>query len=309
MMPDVELVAVTDRSGFDESCHHGTVVALGVSGTAVMEVGDVDAPIYPRSSIKPVQADALVAAGWQPTFEQLALACASHDGTDRHVDVARSTLRAADLSEAALANTTGLPFNRSVADALVASGGSAESIYQNCSGKHAAMLATCRVNGWPIENYLDVDHPLQLAITARISQLAGEVLHIGVDGCGAPAHVITLRGLAGAFRKLAMERAMVWTAMTSHPDLVGGDRRDATRIMRLVPGLMAKDGAEGVFAAALPDGRAAAVKIADGSDRAAGVVLAAALGIVGVDIDPAELGAPILGHGEPVGRVRPVLGR
>ena len=96
--------------------------------------------------------------------------------------------------------------------------------------------------------------------------------------------------------------------MTHHPELVAGDPRDATRIMRLVPGLMAKNGAEGMFAAALPDGRAAAVKIADGSSRAAGIVLAAGLAAIGVDVDPAALGDPILGHGEPVGRVRPVVG-
>jgi L-asparaginase II len=307
-MPDVELVAVTDRSGFDESFHHGTAVAIGVSGLAVMEVGDVDAPIYARSSNKPLQADAMVALGWQPTFEQLALACASHDGTDHHIDVARSTLRAAGLTVDALLNTPDLPLNRPVADALVASGGSAAPVYMNCSGKHAAMVATCRVNGWLIESYLDVGHPLQQAITARVAELAGDVVHVGVDGCGAPAHVTSLRGLARAFRTLAMERSLVWTAMTSHPGLVGGDRRDVTRIMRFVPKLMAKDGAEGVFAAALPDGRAAAVKIADGNGRAAGVVLAAVLRTVGVDVDPAVLGAPILGHGQPVGRVRPVVG-
>jgi L-asparaginase II len=250
----------------------------------------------------------MVALGWQPTFEQLALACASHDGTDRHIDVARSTLRAAGLTDDALLNTADLPLNRPVADALVAAGGTAAPVYMNCSGKHAAMVATCRANGWPIENYLDVDHPLQLAITARIADLSGAVVHIGVDGCGAPAHVTSVRGLAKAFRALAMERSLVWTAMTSHPELVGGDRRDATRIMRLVPELMAKDGAEGVFAAALPDGRAAAVKIADGNGRAAGVVLAAVLRTVGVVVDPAELGSPILGHGQPVGRVRPVVG-
>ena len=95
--------------------------------------------------------------------------------------------------------------------------------------------------------------------------------------------------------------------MTLHPELVAGDARDATRIMRLVPGLMAKDGAEGVFAAALPDGRAAAVKIADGSSRAAGIVLAAALAAIGVDVDPLALGAPLFGHGHAVGRVRPVV--
>lgn len=307
-MFDAVPVAVVDRSGMDESVHHGIAVALDPDGAVALEIGDIDASIYPRSSNKPMQADAMVGAGWQPSFEQLALACASHDGTDRHIAVVRSTLVAAGLDESALGNTPTLPLNRPAADEVVANGGTAEAILQNCSGKHAAMVATCVVNGWPLDGYLSSDHPLQLAITERIAELAGSVTHIGVDGCGAPTHAMSLRALATAFRTLAMERAMVWTAMTAHPDLVAGNLRDATRMMRAVPGLMAKDGAEGVFVAAMPDGRAAAVKIADGNGRAAGVVLAAVLATVGFDVDWEEFGEPIRGHGEPVGRVRPLIG-
>lgn len=307
-MAEFELVAITDRSGFDESRHHGVVVALDGGGAVVTELGDVHAPVYPRSSNKPLQADAMVRSGWRPTVEQLALACASHSGTERHIAVARSTLAAVGLTEAELRNTSDLPIDRAAAHAVIASGGAAAPVLMNCSGKHAAMVATCRLNGWPTETYLDPHHPLQQLITERIAELAGGVVHIGVDGCGAPAHVMSLRGLAEAYRTLAMESGDVWAAMTTFPELVAGERRDATRVMRLVPGLMAKDGAEGVFAAALPDGRAAAVKIADGAGRAAGVVLAAALRTVGVDVDPAALGEPILGHGEPVGRVRPTFG-
>ena len=307
-MPDVALVAITDRSGFDESRHHGLVVALDEDGRVVTALGDVDAPIYPRSSNKPMQADAMVRLGWRPTPEQLALACASHDGTERHVAVVRTTLDDAGLDVAALRNTADLPIERASAHAVIAAGGASAPLLMNCSGKHAAMVATAHANGWPVEGYLDRQHPVQVAITERITELAGEVVHIGVDGCGAPAHVMSLVGLAKGFRQLAIERGPVWAAMTAHPDLVGGEHRDVTRIMRLVPDLMAKDGAEGVFAAALPDGRAAAVNLADGNGRAAGVVLAAALATVGVDVDPAELGAPILGHGQPVGHVRPTLG-
>ena len=178
----------------------------------------------------------------------------------------------------------------------------------NCSGKHAAMLATCVVNGWSTDGYLDAAHPVQGAITDRIAELAGHVHHIGVDGCGAPAHVMSMRGLATGFSTVAAERGSVWSAMTSRPDLVGGEGRDVTRLMQAVPGLMAKDGAEGVFAAAVPDGPAVAVKIADGGARAAGVVLAAALALVGVDVDVEVVGDPILGHGKPVGRIRSLLG-
>lgn len=300
-------VAVTDRSGFDESVHHGALVVLDESGQLSIAVGDPNVEIYPRSSNKPIQADAMLRLGLQLDPSELALACASHDGTPTHVATARRILADADLDEAALANTPDLPLDPDAAAALLTGGGARSPIYMNCSGKHAAMVATCVVNGWPLENYLDVEHPLQVAITERIAQLAGPVVHIGIDGCGAPAHVVALSGLAKAFRTLAVERGAVWSAMTHHPDLVAGERRDATRIMRLVPGLMAKDGAEGVFAAALPDGRAAAVKIADGNARAAGTVLAAGLAAIGVDIDPARLGDPIRGHGEPVGQVRPVI--
>jgi L-asparaginase II len=305
---DLEVVAITDRSGFDESRHHGVAVALDRDGRIATRVGDVDAPIYPRSSNKPMQADTMLRLGWRPTSEQLALACASHAGTERHVAVVRTTLADAGSAEMELQNTPDLPLDRMSARSVIRAGGDDAPILMNCSGKHAAMVATCHVNGWSSADYLDPDHPLQRAITARIAELTGGVVHIGVDGCGAPAHVFPLVGLAMAFRTLAVESGAVWSAMTTHPELIAGEGRDDTRLMRLVPGLMAKGGAEGVFAAASSDGRAAAVKIADGNGRAAGIVCAAVLRTVGVSVDPAVLGDPILGHGEPVGRIRSVIG-
>jgi L-asparaginase II len=304
-----EPVAVTTRSGMEESVHAGAAVVLAADGSVVWSVGDPHVAIYPRSSNKPMQADAMLRLGLGLTPEQLALACASHDGTPRHVDVVRTTLAAVALEDGALANTPDLPLEQAAADALLAAGGRRAPITMNCSGKHAAMLATCVRRGWSVADYLAFDHPLQLAITERIEALSGGVTHIGVDGCGAPAHAMALSGLARSFATLAAEQGRVWSAMTAHPELVAGDRRDATRLMRAVPGLMAKDGAEGVFAAALPNGVAAAVKIADGAARAAGVVLAAALRAAGVDVPADAAGAPILGHGRPVGEVRPLVGR
>ena len=301
-------VAITDRSGFDESVHHGALVVFDESGDVTFSVGDPDVNIYPRSSNKPMQAYAMLRLGLQLDPGELALACASHDGTARHVAIAHRILASVGLDERALANTADLPLDRESAERLLAGGGHRAPVYMNCSGKHAAMVATCVANGWNVDGYLAVDHPLQIALTERIAELAGGVFHIGVDGCGAPAHVLSLRGLAQAFRTVATDRGRVWSAMTHYPDLIAGEHRDATRIMRLVPDLMAKGGAEGVFAAGLPDGRAAAVKIADGNSRAAAIVLAAGLVVAGVDVDPSVLGEPILGHGEPVGRVRPVVG-
>jgi L-asparaginase II len=185
----------------------------------------------------------------------------------------------------------------------------------NCSGKHAGMLTTCVARGWEAgDGYMRPEHPLQQHITATIAELTGEApAHIGVDGCGAPAHVVSLLGLARAFRTIATGAAgpsgdAVRRAMTAHPFMVGGPGRDVTAMMRSIDGLMAKDGAEGVYGAALPDGRAVALKIADGGGRARAVVLAAALAALGVDVSAAE-GAwrvPVLGHGAPVGAIRPL---
>jgi len=303
-----EPVAITSRSGFDESVHFGAAVVVDETGRIVWSIGDPTVEVYPRSACKPIQADAMLRCGLSLTAEQLALACASHNGTPRQVDVVRSTLAAAGLDESALGNTPDLPLDVAAAEAILRDGGHRQPITMNCSGKHAAMVATCVANGWPLESYLAPDHPLQLAITERIAELAGPVVHIGVDGCGAPAHVVALVGLARAFGELARVRGDVWSAMTGHPELVAGERRDATRLMRAVPNLMAKGGAEGMYAAALPGGAAAAVKISDGAHRASGVVLAAALREVGVDVDPAQLGEPIRGHGKPVGTCRPLIG-
>jgi L-asparaginase II len=170
------------------------------------------------------------------------------------------------------------------------------------------MIATCVANGWSTADYLDQTHPVQEAITATVETLAGEVVHVGVDGCGAPAHVLSLRGLASAFASIAGRRQSVWQAMTGHPEMVGGADRDVTKLMVHVPGLMAKDGAEGVFAAALPDGRAVAVKVADGGYRAAPPVLIDALARLDVDVSDAadHVVQLIKGHGQPVGDVRSI---
>ena len=281
-----EPVAITSRSGYDESVHFGAAVVVDATGSIVWSIGNPTIEVYPRSACKPMQADAMVRCGLSLTAEQLALACASHDGTPRHVDVVRSTLASAGLDESALGNTPDLPLDPGAAETILRTGGHRAPITMNCSGKHAAMVATCITNDWPIDTYLSQDHPLQVAITERIAELTGGVTHVGVDGCGAPAHVVTLAGLARAFGELARTRGVVWSAMTSNPELVGGERRDATRLMRTVPELMAKGGAEGIYAAALPGDLAAAVKISDGAHRASGIVLAAALREAGVDVDP-----------------------
>jgi L-asparaginase II len=301
-------VAVADRSGFDESVHFGAVVVLDADGAVLFQAGDPGVDIYPRSSMKPVQADAMLSVGFSSTSEQLALACASHDGTPKHLAVVRSTLADAGLDERALGNTPDWPLNPAEAEAVIAAGATKSSLFMNCSGKHAAMVSCCVINDWPIDTYLDPSHPLQQWITERAAELMGEVVHIGVDGCGAPAHAVRLRGLAAAFSRLALERTPVWAAMNAHPELVGGERMASARLVGQLPDAMAKEGAQGVFAAALPSGVAVAVKISDGGGRASGVVAAAALAAAGIAVDAVALGDPVLGHGEPVGRIRPLFG-
>ena len=186
-----------------------------------------------------------------------------------------------------------------------------QSIVQNCSGKHASMLATCVANGWDTATYREPGHPLQVAISETVAELAGTTPSaVAVDGCGAPIHAIPLAGLARSFGRLAgAERgpeARVARAMRDFPEYVGGTRRDVTTLMRRIPGVVAKDGAEAVYAVGLADGRGIAVKIADGGSRARAVVVAAVLRRLGVDDDEALTALehqPVLGHGQPVGAV------
>jgi L-asparaginase II len=176
----------------------------------------------------------------------------------------------------------------------------------NCSGKHAAMVATCMAAGWPTSGYRDPAHPLQLALKAAVEELTGDqVTATEVDGCGAPLFAITLTGLARSFRRLGR----CGTVMRAHPFLVGGDGRDVTALMSGVPGLVAKDGAEGVYAAGFDDGRAVALKIEDGAARARMPVMVAALRRLGVESSALDelADVPVLGHGERVGSVRAVL--
>ncbi|MGA0916402.1 MAG: asparaginase [Ilumatobacteraceae bacterium] len=303
------IVAAVDRNGVDESFHHGTVVVADPSGCRAL-VGDIDTVIYPRSSLKPLQTTAMLTAGLRLDSRGLALACASHDGSPVHLAVVREVLAGAGRSEADLATTPDLPYDRGEAERVLAAGGGRTSLQMNCSGKHAAMIATCVAAGWPVDGHLEPDHPLQVHIAAIVERLTGDVAHIGVDGCGAPTHAVPIGGLALAISAIAAERGKVWSAMTAHPELVGGPERPVSVLMRAVPGLMAKDGAEGVFVAGLPDGRAVVVKISDGASRAAAVVAAAALRTLGVDVPDevdALLAPPVLGGGRTVGRVRALL--
>ncbi|MGW4213346.1 asparaginase [Lentzea sp. NPDC004789] len=310
-----EVVAEVWRGDFLESVHHGTVVATDASGTPALEIGRPGDVAFPRSSNKPLQALAMLRSGLDLDGELLALACASHSGEDFHVEGALRILASAGLSEDALQCTPDLPLGDEARAQHLARGLEAAPKYMNCSGKHAAMLATCVANGWSTHDYLDPTHPLQVATRATIEDVAGEpVAQVGVDGCGAPIFAISLTGLARAFGRLASAPAgtlehRVATAMNTYPRWVGGTGRDVTVLMDALPGVIAKDGAEGVYAVGLPTGEGVALKIADGSSRARAVVVVAVLKRLGVDVSKVEdlATVPVLGHGRAVGAVKPSL--
>lgn len=305
------VVAHVVRNGFVESVHHGLGVVVDAAGAVVVAVGDPRTPILPRSTLKPLQALAVLRAGAPLRAEGLALACASHAGEPFHLAGVRAVLAASGLEEAQLRNTPDLPSDAAARAAWLRAGREAAAITQNCSGKHAGMLAACVAQGWSTDDYLDAGHPLQRLIAATVVDVTGTPLvATAVDGCGAPVPAIPLVGLARAFGRLAAaasgpERAVA-DAMRQHPAYVSGTTGSPTRFMRAAPGAIPKNGAEAVYAVGLTDGTGVAVKITDGSDRAAGVFLAALLRRVGAASEDAwaELAdAPVLGHGVPVGAV------
>ena len=283
-----EVVAEIIRSGFVEGHHYGSLVALGVDGDVTWSVGDATAPILPRSCNKPIQALGMVHAGLDLPERLLALACASHSGEPMHLEGVRAILATAGLDESALQTPLDYPLDDEAREELLRQGGERSAIAMNCSGKHAAMLVTCAVNGWDLATYLSTEHPLQQAIAATFARTTGEAVEVvAVDGCGAPLLSTSLVGLARAFRNLALAadgpEHRIADAIRHHPEMVSGTRRDELTLLRAMPGSIGKAGAESCYVVALPDGRAFALKTDDGAGRVRPVLMAAALARSGVD--------------------------
>ncbi|SOD71650.1 asparaginase [Jatrophihabitans sp. GAS493] len=309
----VPLVEV-ERSGVVESVHTGHLVVLAPDGSVRAAFGDPTQPFFPRSANKPMQAAGLQRLGLELTTPHRALSSASHSGEAKHVEQVEQILGLGGLTPDDLGCPPDWPLGEAAHDEWLISGGGPTRIRMNCSGKHSAMLLTCQQHGWPLEGYLDPAHPLQVALAETVAELAGEpIAGVGVDGCGAPVFALSLVAVARAFARIATAASdspeyRVAEAIRSRPDLIAGTGRSATRLMEGIPALIAKDGAEAIFAAALPDGTAIALKIDDGAPRAADRAVVTALRLAGVEaavLDELER-VPLLGGGLPVGEIRAI---
>jgi len=313
-------LAVLERGGFPESVHLGAAAVTAPDGSVLRAVGDADADVLGRSALKPFQAVAVRRAGVPLEDAALVLAAASHAGTPEHVAVVRSLLAGGGVDETALGCPADRPLDRAAAAAQRAAGLPPSPVSMNCSGKHAAFLLACRAGGWPLESYLDPEHPLQERVRATVEEFTGDRISVTVvDGCGAPAHATSLAGLARGIGRISgaarrggdPDAAALMAAVLAHPwALDGPGRANTTVIERL--GVLAKGGAEGVLVLGAPDGTAVAVKVLDGSPRAAALVALELLAEAGA-VDPTaardvaeEVTERVLGGGRPVGRLRPV---
>lgn len=280
------LIEVT-RGPLVESVHTGSLAVAMPSGELFLALGDVSAPLFPRSSVKALQCLPLIETGAASRFgyghAEIALACASHTGTERHTRIAAGMLAAAGFDEAALGCGAHRPLGEKAARTLLSHGGTATQLHNNCSGKHAGMLATARHAGEPVERYWEASHPVQARIRQTASELAEMELdpdQFGVDGCSVPTWAMPLSALARVFAKFGAGEGMdprraeaarrIREACWAEPELVAGPGRADTVIMARLPGrVFLKTGAEGVYCGAFPELKLGfALKIDDGATRA-----------------------------------------
>lgn len=314
-LTSVAELAEVVRSGFVESRHFGLSVALDPDGKQVFAAGEVDAVVLPRSTAKPLQAVGCIEAGAELDAEEAAIAAGSHTGEDRHVALVDRILASAGLERDALGCPPDRPEDEPTRFRLIAEGIESEQVRMNCSGKHAAMLKATVAQGHDLARYLDADSAVQQTIATAVERLTeASTGVVAVDGCGAPLLGMPLSGLARAFSHLATAPAgtvagRVARAMREHPELVGGKGHQNSEVMRLLPGVIAKGGAEGVIAMATPDGHAVAVKVIDGNPRATTALALTLLQKCGLDVSPATalIDLPVLGGGRSVGEIRPTI--
>ena len=266
---DLAPLARLSRAGMNESFHSGVAALVDKSGQLIKSVGNTSKPIYPRSAIKPIQAFEMRELGLELSGQELVITMASHAGTKAHVELVNRVLAKAGLDESSLLCPVAFPSNPA-AHALVTSKTRAQ---MNCSGKHAGFLATAKLNGWSTKNYLELDHPLQQKILTTLELWAEEKVAVSTqDGCGAPLFAISTLGLAKAMAAFAQHDKVLIQAAKANPWVIG-DHGSFDAVF-LEHGIMAKIGAEGVLIAITESGHSVAVKLADGSLRAAPAVAA-----------------------------------
>jgi L-asparaginase II len=314
----VPLVRVV-RSGLEESVHAGHVAVCDADGRLIAAAGDPDRLVFARSSMKPLQASVcLDRIAAELPDDLVAISAASHNAEPRHLTAVRRLLRAGAVSESALRCPPSLPARSAE---VARTGGRRRRLFHNCSGKHAGMLAACAGAGWPLETYVERDHPLQRDIARTVIRATAVAdVPMGVDGCGVPVFGLPLRAMATLFarltrperfERLARNVTRVVAAMRAYPFLIAGTNRTDTVLMEAVPGVVSKGGAEALqCGGVLERGIGVAVKIADGSDRATGPALVRSLQLLDV-LTPDELARleplarrPVLGGGRPVGETR-----
>ncbi|MEU3305989.1 asparaginase [Nocardiopsis sp. NPDC055551] len=312
-IPGYVPLAEVVRSGMRESVHYGAVVGLSPEGEIAYARGPVHDPMFPRSAAKPFQALAMLRAGADLEDASLAISAGSHGGEDIHVAEAERILSAAGLTADDLGCPEDVPGGAAARKAFYAEGRSPSRLYMNCSGKHAGMLAACAAKGWDTDGYLDPEHPFQQLVREAVEDMCGEqVSHTAVDGCGAPQLAVTLVGLARGVQSMRLspegtpERSVL-EAMSTYPEYVSGTDRIDTELMRRVPGLVSKVGADGVLVLSAATGETVAVKISDGDAelRARTLVGVTALRALGVDVEPIadHLTVDVHGGGGIVGHV------
>ena len=292
-MANPVLIEVT-RGPLVESWHRGSVAVAAPSGALALALGDVSSPVYPRSAIKALQALPLIETGAADRFGfgagEIALACGSHAGTERHASLAASMLERAGLTPSALHCGAHAPLGTSAANALIASGQAPSQLHNNCSGKHAGMLATAVHLGEPTAEYWQPGHKVQKRVHRILEEVSGVELGVevrGTDGCSVPNWAMPLSVLARTFARLATGEGLtakrrqavgrLLKACWENPELVAGRGRADSVVMRALPSLVfMKTGAEGVYCGAFPAlGLGFALKVDDGGKRAsAGAAMA-----------------------------------
>ena len=328
-MTNPVLVEVT-RGHIVESVHRGAIAVFDADGVEVTAIGDIDKPVFPRSAVKAIQALPLVESGAADAFglgaREIAMACASHSGEPAHAELAAAMLGKAGLDAGALECGAHWPTNQAAALAL-ATGGQPSALHNNCSGKHAGFLCTCRHLGIDHRGYVGAGHGEQKLVREAMEAVTGAAHGAdvcGVDGCSIPTYAVPLRNLATGFARMVTGRGLgrqraaaarrIVEACMAEPFFVAGTDRADTRMMELGKGrVFTKTGAEGVFCAAIPEhGLGIALKCDDGATRAAETVVASVLaGLLKDDEELASglrrIASPVLKNwnGIEVGAVRP----